>query len=768
MRRLLLLLLLSPLLGWGQTIAEKKRSFEEREKSALEEEQLMLLNELLAEKRQYIASLYAKGREFHEASDRTAIQALLQEIQSVRAEIEEIEENWKDETLVGSTTECYSLWNESTTTVAQLMADYGGEERLYIIPPEIGAMAISLSSRLPIPRELWSDCLELILASEGIGIRKLSPFVSELFFLQGDCSRLKGIVNTKEELELFPKEARLCFVLTPRALDPRSDLLFLQKFSNPAHTMLSLVGGNIFIIDTAEVIAELLKLHDFVSTQKGGQEVQLVTLAKMSASEMETVLNCAFYESARRAGGEEGSTLRILPVTSLPRALFLFGSGEEIAKAQKLIRELEAQIEDPNEKTVFWYTVRHSDAQELAGVLAKVYDLLIEGGLAKKEGDKKTVSKELTKVAEQAKNLVVSPAGSAPGAQGGSNVKTADGKNNFIVDPKTGSIIMVVLQEALPKIKELLKKLDVPKRMVQIEVLLFEKKISKQNKFGLNLLRLGSAAAAQSLTPGAIWNPSGVGILEFLVSHKQHGRGVPSFDLAYNFLLGQEDIQINASPSITTVNQTPATIAIVEEISLNMGVSSEDKKKESFQRAQYGITIQITPTINNGSEDEESADYITLDSDITFDTTKKIPSERPDVTRRHIKNHVRVADGETVILGGLRRKTAEDNKESIPFLGEIPGLGKLFSTTELAENSTEMFIFITPRVIADPYEEAERMRREELRRRPGDLPEFIHEILEAKEREKKRLFEAGLTALFGSSNAFTTSCRGSYDEYDGR
>ncbi len=55
---------------------------------------------------------------------------------------------------------------------------------------------------------------------------------------------------------------------------------------------------------------------------------------------------------------------------------------------------------------------------------------------------------------------------------------------------------MVVEQDALPKIKELLKKLDVPKKMVQIEVLLFEKKVSNQNKIGLNLFKLGSAAGA--------------------------------------------------------------------------------------------------------------------------------------------------------------------------------------------------------------------------------------------------------------------------------
>ncbi len=82
---------------------------------------------------------------------------------------------------------------------------------------------------------------------------------------------------------------------------------------------------------------------------------------------------------------------------------------------------------------------------------------------------------------------------------------------------------------------------------------------------------------------------------------------------------------------------------------------------------------------------------------------------------------MRIADGQTVILGGLRRKSTQDTKDSIPFLGEIPGIGKLFSSTEITDNSTEMFIFITPKIIADPIEDAERLKMEELKKRPGDV-----------------------------------------------
>src|SRR5262249_51564213 len=147
----------------------------------------------------------------------------------------------------------------------------------------------------------------------------------------------------------------------------------------------------------------------------------------------------------------------------------------------------------------------------------------------------------------------------------------------------------------------------------------------------------------------------GTGILEFLISRSK-GSGIPAYDLAYQFMLGQDDVQINASPSVTTMNQTPATIAIVDEVSIDSG--ADEKKNTIYTRAQFGIKIQITPTINMDEcvTDDDDRGFVTLDTDITFDTPKKSLNERPDVTRRHIKNHVRIADGETVILGGLRRK----------------------------------------------------------------------------------------------------------------
>lgn len=281
---------------------------------------------------------------------------------------------------------------------------------------------------------------------------------------------------------------------------------------------------------------------------------------------------------------------------------------------------------------------------------------------------------------------------------------------------------MVVEKEVLPRIQMLLKKLDVPKKMVRIEVLLFERKLAHEQKSGLNLLRLGEEVCKKGCSPSVSW-AGGTGILEFLFKGSTGSSIVPGYDLAYQFLMAQEDVRINASPSVVTMNQTPARIAVVDEMSIAV---SSDKDKAQYNRAQYGIMIKMLPVINVGEEDGKS--YITLETDITFDTTGKNHDDRPDVTRRNITNKVRIADGETVIIGGLRCKQMSDSHDGIPFLGDIPGIGKLFGMSSTSDSLTEMFVFITPKILENPVEQQERKEEALLSSRPGEREEYYQAL----------------------------------------
>lgn len=770
------------------------------------------VNQELVEKRYALEKLYQEStsdyKTMHEtdASDEE-IAAFFEErrkhINELRCDILRLQNTWKQVQKEDDTEEQEALWHQPDTTIGQLVMDYGSMDYIYLVPPDITPLKVHLSSQLSVPSASWNEMLELILAHYGIGIKKLTPFLRQLYFMKSNQSGLFTITDDEKELTLTPADARIGFVLSPEATELHRIYTFLAKFVPHDQMGVQVIGNALVLVGRAEEVREILKIYRFISSEKYTQAYELITLQRADSEEMANILLSLFEGKTETLGQQQNDMreqisssqsedtafgFRVITLKQPAQSLFLLGRPEQLEKARTIIHDVENKITEVQEKEIYWYACRHSEAGELAEILSLVYTKMIETPSAFSIKDKR--AQEIMRLLRRnAQREEKDPSNSSKTVTSSKITSSDPNKNrtythheNFIVDNKTNSIVMVVETCVLPKIKELLQKIDVPKKMVQIDVLLFEKRVADSNTFGLNLLRFGDAATNKN-TGSLLWNDSrGVpgrnrrkgkkhrvdteprrgpkGLLQFILTRSSSG-DMPAFDLAYNFLLSQENIQINASPSVTMLNQTTAKIAVVDQISVNTGAvefGSSDRVKDSFSREEYGIIINLTPTIHAKAHDSsiKEARYITLSTDIIFDTTRPNAENRPDVTRRNIKNEVRVKDGETVILGGLRRKIASETQESIPFLGEIPGIGKFFSTTSIEDQSTEMYIFITPRILPDETEERLRMRRKEFQRRPGDLPEFLEELAEAQALEKQAVFERSLNLLFGSMQATFT------------
>lgn len=821
----------------AQTIAEKKANLSHTggDLSPEAEKFLYQVNRQLEQKQLELREFYRQAQAlFQKNAPACAYEDLLKSINKVKESINQLENEWREMAISSSGGEAYALMHQPDTTLEQLVIDYGSHDFVYLIPPEIASIPFSVDSNLPIPRAAWNQMLELILKANGVGYEQLNPFLRRLFIMSEKKLGLQVITNRRQDLSAFPSNARVAFVLTPEPTDSRRISFFLNNFVDPDRTVVQLAGRDIILIGDVGEVQELLKLYDFVSTNRGDREYKAVGLSKVPANEMARVLQAIFggggdddFEEIppppmpnqggkpgplprppmprfeRVSNDSETNGLRVITLEEIAQAIFLIGTREEIRKAEQIIADVEEQVGEARERTIFWYMTKHSDPEDLAEVLSRVYYLMVSTGTGSDgpiplPGNSQSNAEADARISiapppiiplpppqrqyidgfYQEGNFPINPTPVEPPIAG--PLRPRSNRPNFIVDYKTGAIVMVVEVDLLAKLKELIKRLDVPKKMVQLDVLLFEKRLAKKNNFGLNLLRIGSCATNTNRGCFSFFdfidpetrNPIGLGT--FLFSQKKHGN-VPAYDFIYNFLLTQDDVTINSAPSVVTVNQTPAYIAIQDEISINTGIfevatTGGATLKDSFVRSQYGITMKIVPTIHQISEDDEDynddVDMITLDSDIVFDTIQ--PGDdptRPDVTRRKIKNETRVPDGQAVILGGLRRKVTDDAREAIPFIGEIPGIGKLFSSTFLTENSTEMFIFITPKIINDPVEDLYRIRMEELCKRPGDIPEYLCHLYAAREYEKNRLFEGWMTMLFGPC---PERCIDTEGEYDGR
>ena len=801
-----------PFFTFSQSIEEKKNSVVTSSTDFDPEthEALKSINQALKLHDETLKELYKKAQEIYEESGLTSnslttqgskstqnsqnshkkpskeFLELLEKIKHTKEKIKALEKKWRLHAVQESGEE-YALWYQPETTIGQLVMDYGSHEYVYLIPEEINQLPINVNSNFPIPSAIWQETLSLILAQNGIGVKQLNSYVRQLYFLEKESAGLKHITNNRQDLESFSGMERVAFVLTPQSTDARGTVAFLQKFIEANQTVVQVYGTEIWIVGYVASIKELLTLYDFTENTRGHTGHKLVTLHKIEAEDMAKILGAIFpQESGKKIfqitqqnlkekplGSSSG--LKIISMPKISHALFLVGTESEIMKAEEIIKEVEESIIGVQGKSVFWYRVRYSNAEELAEVLQRLYSAMTENAITSingngandlgKERPSSSFSPSLPSGYESPQFPYGEPYSQSPTSPElgvrpssiGSSTKKKEGggskHTNFIVDKKTGTIAMVIESYYYPKFKEVLAKLDVPKQMVQIDVLLFEKQLVDINQYGLNLLNMGSEASGGNST-GAGWagpTDTGNGIFNFILKRPKTG-DFTAYDLTYRFLMTQEDLQVKASPTVMTVNQTATKLTIVDEISIAKGVTrySDNTSTENLDRAQYGITLELTPTVHlNTDSYGEIPDFVTLETKVNFDTPQNINNQNTPVVRREIVNEVRVADGETIILAGLHREAIKDSKDSVPFLGEIPGLGKLFSFTKMRDDKTEMFMFLTPHIVRDNEQKQDQMRLERLNYRPGDLEDYMNRLYDAKETVKRDYFENSMKQLLG-------------------
>jgi len=293
------------------------------------------------------------------------------------------------------------------------------------------------------------------------------------------------------------------------------------------------------------------------------------------------------------------------------------------------------------------------------------------------------------------------------------------------VDERTNSLIAHDTPHRLEKLAQLLAKLDLPARQVLIE----SRVVVANRNYGRNLgLRWGVTAVdrrgegravvlsgtgeATGRIAETLENPKdGQGALTAADVADRYSVSLPvagaagRFSLALlhpDYLLDLELAAMQAeghgrlisAPRVLASDQREASIRQGVEIPYQEAASS-GATTTHFKHAALGLTVtpRITP---NGR--------VILRLLVTKDSVGKIvATERggavPSIDTRRIETEVLVQDGQTLVLGGIRETENADTQSSVPWLGSIPGLGRLFRSSIHSSNETELLVFVTPTII---------------------------------------------------------------------
>ena len=162
-------------------------------------------------------------------------------------------------------------------------------------------------------------------------------------------------------------------------------------------------------------------------------------------------------------------------------------------------------------------------------------------------------------------------------------------------------------------------------------------------------------------------------------------------DLELSALQAEGDGRVVSTPRIVATNQREARILQGTEIPYQQA-SSSGATNVSFQEAvlSLSVTPQITPD-----------NRVIMDLTVTKDSVGQVFNGVPSIDTRELTTQVVVADGETVVLGGIYETEEIRSETKVPGLGNIPGLGHLFRSRSTENNNAELLIFVTPKILRE-------------------------------------------------------------------
>jgi len=305
-------------------------------------------------------------------------------------------------------------------------------------------------------------------------------------------------------------------------------------------------------------------------------------------------------------------------------------------------------------------------------------------------------------------------------------------RGSIAVDERTNTLLVMDTAESLQNIRRMVSTLDIPIKQVLIEsrIVVVNDDFSRDLGVRLGVTALhesgtnsggtfvsGSGAGTDTMVGSAVENLADNGSIfpvQLPTLDNRYNVNVPIASAAGRFSLAVlesdylVDLELTAleaegrgeivsTPRVITANQQEARIEQGVEIPYQQSASSGATTVQ-FKKAVLSLTVtpQITPDNN-----------IIMDLLVHKDSVGEIISTGglggtvPSIDTRAVQTQVLVADGQTVVLGGIYETERRETITKVPYLGDIPGVGALFRSKTRVDNKAELLIFVTPRILEE-------------------------------------------------------------------
>ncbi|PYG96542.1 pilus modification protein PilQ, partial [Arthrobacter stackebrandtii] len=227
-------------------------------------------------------------------------------------------------------------------------------------------------------------------------------------------------------------------------------------------------------------------------------------------------------------------------------------------------------------------------------------------------------------------------------------------------------------------------------RQVAIEARIVEANVDYEKSLGV---RWGGPLYGESLRPGKelfvdlgverAGSSVGLGLL----------RGDVLLDLELSAMEKSGNGEIISQPKVVTADKETARILKGTEVPYQE-TSQSGATSVAFREAS--LSLEVTPQITPDNKvimavrvTKDEPDYVNAVNNV------------PPIRKNEVNAKVRVADGETIVIGGVYSTSQNNVVDKVPFFGDLPYVGRLFRRDVLQEKKSELLVFLTPRIMSD-------------------------------------------------------------------
>jgi len=469
-------------------------------------------------------------------------------------------------------------------------------------------------------------------------------------------------------------------------------------------------SGMIILTDYASNINRLMDIIRAVDVPPDSEEMVIIPLYHASAVNVAQAINQLFVTKTTQRGVRP-EVVKIIPFERT-NTLIVFASKSSVERVRNVIAKLDADV-PRREGDIHVVYLQHANAEELVKVLMN---------LPSDQGDAGT------------RNT------SAPSGKLNSAAPAISKEIKIVADKETNSLIITGPLEEYGVVEDVIKKLDIPRRMVYLEALIMEVKVSKDFSLGVEWsggtgsviggfsgnTGTNSYNALSTLSNGNLPEGFTLGVLGSSITI-----GGVTFDnigAVLNAYKSDEDVNVIATPQILTTDNKEASIKVGENVPYITSKNTTDSAQDytNYEYKDVATSLTITPQVNR-------ADIVRLEIGVEVIKLKGTEqTDTPSTFTRTANTTVIVHNEETVVIGGMIGQDTNEDDYKVPLLGDVPVLGWLFKSHSSSQDKTNLYIFITPHIVENPAELADlyhkkRSKMEAVHRQPGDIAdEFFH------------------------------------------